>query len=114
MKKSIKRIMDVVSILGYALVALFIMLLWNWLVPGITGWTAINYWQAVGLLVLSRLLTSSQVVAKKIKGYDTNDDEWDNDDIDDEEEIVINKDDAKNSVRVLKRGNLEITLERRK
>jgi len=30
--------------------------LWNWLVPAIIGWHAIGFWQAVGLLVLTRLL----------------------------------------------------------
>ncbi len=35
---------------------LAVMLLWNWLVPGIVGWHAINFWQAIGILVLSRLL----------------------------------------------------------
>lgn len=32
------------------------MLLWNALIPSIIGWTAINYWQAAGLLILSRLM----------------------------------------------------------
>jgi hypothetical protein len=30
--------------------------LWNWLVPGLFGLPRINYWQALGLLALSRLL----------------------------------------------------------
>ncbi|MFN0105020.1 MAG: hypothetical protein ACKV2U_23420 [Bryobacteraceae bacterium] len=30
--------------------------LWNWLMPGIFGLTAITFWQAVGLLALSWLL----------------------------------------------------------
>ena len=40
-------------------VALFgtvIMLLWNWLIPAIFGLAAINYWQALGLFLLSRIL----------------------------------------------------------
>ena len=32
------------------------MLLWNWLIPAVFGWKAIDFWQALGLLVLSRLL----------------------------------------------------------
>ncbi|MCD7937050.1 MAG: hypothetical protein LUG98_09350 [Tannerellaceae bacterium] len=32
------------------------MLLWNALIPAIFGGIVINYWQAIGLLVLSRLL----------------------------------------------------------
>lgn len=30
--------------------------LWNWLMPGIFGLRRITYWEAVGLLVLSKLL----------------------------------------------------------
>jgi hypothetical protein len=30
--------------------------LWNWLVPAIFGWKAIGYWQAMGLIVLSKIL----------------------------------------------------------
>ncbi len=32
------------------------MWLWNALIPCIIGWSAINYWQAAGLLILSKLL----------------------------------------------------------
>lgn len=34
-----------------------IMGLWNYLMPEITGWNPIGYWQALGLAVLFRLLT---------------------------------------------------------
>ena len=33
-----------------------VMSLWNWLIPGIIGWKPIDFWQALGLLVLSRIL----------------------------------------------------------
>lgn len=33
-----------------------LMLLWNWLIPTIFGWSVINFWQALGLLALCRLL----------------------------------------------------------
>ena len=33
-----------------------VMLLWNWLMPAIFGWPQINFWQAVGLLALCRIL----------------------------------------------------------
>ena len=33
-----------------------VMSLWNWLVPGLIGWKAIDFMQAMGLLVLTRLL----------------------------------------------------------
>ena len=39
-----------------ALVSLVVMLLWNWLVPSLFSGPAIGFWQAAGLLVLSRIL----------------------------------------------------------
>ena len=45
-----------VAILVAALVCLLVMGLWNWLMPAIFGLKAITFWQALGLLFLSRLL----------------------------------------------------------
>ena len=36
---------------GFAL-----MYLWNWVVPAVIGWKPIDFWQALGLLILSRVL----------------------------------------------------------
>jgi hypothetical protein len=33
-----------------------VMRLWNWLAPGLFGWRLITFWQALGLLVLCRIL----------------------------------------------------------
>lgn len=33
-----------------------VMLLWNWLMPAIFGLVAINFWQALGLFLLARIL----------------------------------------------------------
>src|SRR3979411_3363265 len=33
-----------------------VMSLWNWLTPTLFGWHAISFWQALGLLVLSKIL----------------------------------------------------------
>ena len=33
-----------------------VMSLWNWLMPALFGWHAISFWQALGLLVLSKIL----------------------------------------------------------
>jgi len=33
-----------------------VMHLWNWLLPALFGWRVITFWQALGLLVLSRIL----------------------------------------------------------
>ncbi|MDR1897841.1 MAG: hypothetical protein LBR10_13735 [Prevotellaceae bacterium] len=46
-------------VLGLTVAAAFgaiVMLLWNVLMPAIFGVSAINIWQALGLLVLSRIL----------------------------------------------------------
>jgi len=33
-----------------------VMHLWNWLTPALFGWHTISFWQALGLLVLCRML----------------------------------------------------------
>jgi hypothetical protein len=33
-----------------------VMRLWNWLVPSLTGWHTLTFWQALGILVLCRIL----------------------------------------------------------
>lgn len=33
-----------------------VMHLWNWLVPSLIGWRPITFWQALGILVLCRIL----------------------------------------------------------
>lgn len=35
---------------------LLVMQLWNWLLPALFGWRLITFWQALGLLVLCRIL----------------------------------------------------------
>ena len=32
------------------------MLLWNWIVPAVIGWGPVSFWQALGLILLCRLL----------------------------------------------------------
>lgn len=47
----------ILTAVGFALVLGYIvMLLWNWLMPEIFGLITINYWQAVGLILLAKLL----------------------------------------------------------
>ena len=46
----------VVAIIAVFLGGALLMVLWNHLVPPIFGWHAIRFRQAIGLLVLSRLL----------------------------------------------------------
>jgi hypothetical protein len=40
-----------VTVLGFA-----VQNLWNWLMPSIIGWHTITFWQAVGILVLCKIL----------------------------------------------------------
>jgi hypothetical protein len=40
-----------VTVLGFG-----VMSLWNWLMPALFGWRLINFGQAVGILVLSKIL----------------------------------------------------------
>jgi hypothetical protein len=54
-----------VAVAGVAFAVLFalffgwlVMLLWNWLVPGLFGLKAISYWQAFGITVLAKILFS--------------------------------------------------------
>lgn len=44
------------GILFLGLFSLLVLLLWNWLMPAIFGLTTINYLQALGLLVFSKIL----------------------------------------------------------
>ncbi|MCL1867851.1 MAG: hypothetical protein FWF72_02725 [Paludibacter sp.] len=46
----------ILVIVVIAAVSAVVMLLWNWIVPQVIGWNAINYWQALGLSVLCRIL----------------------------------------------------------
>ena len=48
--------MTLMILLTAALAGFIVMRLWNWLMPAVAGWHAINFWQALGLLVLSKIL----------------------------------------------------------
>src|ERR1700740_1653517 len=42
--------------LGLSVFSVVVMWLWNWLVPPVFGWHTINFWQALGIFVLSKIL----------------------------------------------------------
>lgn len=48
----------VIGIFGLAALTLLLFLLWNWLVPAIFNGPVITFWQAVGILILSKILFS--------------------------------------------------------
>ncbi len=45
-----------IALVVVAVFCLVVMALWNWLVPDVFGGRTITFWQAVGLMVLSRFL----------------------------------------------------------
>ena len=45
-----------IGILAIAIFGFGVMSLWNWLVPALFGGKLITFWQALGMLVLSRIL----------------------------------------------------------
>jgi hypothetical protein len=54
----IKRVaaFAVFAVVAAGVFGLVVMALWNWLVPALFGGRAIDFWQALGLFVLARLL----------------------------------------------------------
>ena len=42
--------------LALGVFSFLVMNLWNWLMPALFGWHLIGFWQAVGILVLSKIL----------------------------------------------------------
>src|SRR5947207_15991732 len=46
----------VIAALIIAVLSFVVMRLWNWLTPALFGWHEINFWQALGILVLSKIL----------------------------------------------------------
>jgi len=57
MRKVAKGVAILVAVIAFLVVlGWLVMTLWNWLVPALFRGPTIGYWQALGLLVLSRLL----------------------------------------------------------
>lgn len=54
--KNKKYLLILIAPLVLALVTLIVMWLWNLLLPEILGVKAISFWQAMGILVLSKIL----------------------------------------------------------
>jgi hypothetical protein len=62
MRPKVKRLIFIapLAILGMLLFVFVggeaVKYLWNWLAPALFGWSPITFWQALGLLVLCRIL----------------------------------------------------------
>jgi hypothetical protein len=46
----------VLGVVFATLLSFVVMRLWNWLTPALFGWHLITFWQALGVLVLSKIL----------------------------------------------------------
>jgi hypothetical protein len=54
LQKIIKFIL--IAIVAVAVFGFAVKGLWNWLAPPLFGWHAITFWQAIGLLILCKIL----------------------------------------------------------
>ena len=64
-KHKVKKIVKVIFMVIFGAIAIaalallfgyVVMLLWNWLIPAIFGLGVITFWQAVGIVILAKLL----------------------------------------------------------
>ena len=44
------------AVLFVAVLGFVVMSLWNWLTPALFGWRVIGFWQAMGILILCKIL----------------------------------------------------------
>jgi len=44
------------AVLFLAVFSFVVMSLWNWLMPALFGWHLLTFWQALGLLILCKIL----------------------------------------------------------
>jgi hypothetical protein len=58
MNKRILRFFGIAlaAVAGISLVGFIVMKLWNAILPSTVGWHEITYWQALGLLILTKIL----------------------------------------------------------
>ena len=57
--KNIFRFRFAGALIMFVMLAVFgfvVMLLWNGIMPGLFGFPALNYWRAIGILLLARIL----------------------------------------------------------
>lgn len=45
-----------IAALAVTVFSFVVMQLWNWLTPALFGWHVITFWQALGILILSKIL----------------------------------------------------------
>ena len=57
------------GVVGIAAATIAVMLLWNWLAPALFGWKHIGFLQALGLLVLTRILFGGHRGGPHFRGH---------------------------------------------
>ncbi len=89
-------------VLRFLIAGTTIMFLWNWLLPGLVNAAPVNFLQAVGLMVLGRLLTGSLSIglglSAMLKKNDTDNEEF-FDDTDEADEDLNHKTDLRDDLR---------------
>jgi hypothetical protein len=57
-RNRVRRIVKLLVLAPFAVAAfgLGVMALWNWVVPPVIGWREVTFWQALGLLLLTRIM----------------------------------------------------------
>ncbi len=58
MKYRVGKVLKIllIAVVASTAISFVVMSLWNWLMPGIFAVPAISFWQALGLLILSKIL----------------------------------------------------------
>lgn len=57
MRKKWMFVLAPLAVIAFIFIGGFVVMhLWNWLLPALFGWRLISFWQALGLLVLCRIL----------------------------------------------------------
>jgi hypothetical protein len=82
MRKDMKKLW--IALIAPPAIVLFVWLfgelvmhLWNWLLPPLFGWHLITFWQALGLLLLSRILFGSWGAGGGNRGRRGRREKWD-------------------------------------
>ena len=68
----------VIGLAGLALFTYVVLLLWNWLVPELFNGPELNYWQTLGIMVLSKILFTGVIGhGRRPMDYRNSCEDWD-------------------------------------
>lgn len=61
-----EQLVEILASIGaICIVTLVVMLLWNWIIPDITGFKSISFWQAFVLRILATWITDGSLGRKR-------------------------------------------------